>query len=40
MLAGMRGIDALTQAEERVEKLLVDTINELGGKKVVGVKKG
>lgn len=39
MLAGMRGIDALTQAEERVEKLLVDTINELGGKKVVGVKK-
>ncbi|PGA05565.1 hypothetical protein [Bacillus mycoides] len=39
MLAGMRGIDALTQAEERVETLLIDTINELGGKKVVGVKK-
>ncbi|WP_151035774.1 hypothetical protein [Bacillus wiedmannii] len=29
----------MTQAEERVEKLLVDTINELGGKKVIGMKK-
>ncbi|PEA25882.1 hypothetical protein CN984_12695 [Bacillus cereus] len=38
-LSGTRGIDALTQAEERVEKLLVDTINELGGKKVIGMKK-
>lgn len=38
-LADMRGINALTQGEERVEKLLVDTVNELGGKKVIGAKK-